>query len=65
MRIYTMKQKLSVSLEENLLKSIDKLVDTGKFRNKSHLVEFSVNAIVERENKQNGVNNEEQEDKNE
>ena len=41
-----MKQKLSVSLEETLLKSIDKLVGTGKFRNKSHVVEFSVNKII-------------------
>lgn len=41
-----MKQKLSVSLDENLLKLIDELVDTGKFRNKSHVVEFSVNKIV-------------------
>lgn len=41
-----MKQKLSVSLDENLLKSIDELVNTGKFRNKSHVVEFSVNKTV-------------------
>lgn len=45
-RNYVMKQKLSVSLEENLLKLIDELVDTGKFRNKSHVVEFSVNKII-------------------
>ena len=41
-----MKQKLSVSLEENLLKLIDKLVRTGRFRNKSHVVEYSVNKVV-------------------
>lgn len=51
---YTMKQKLSVSLDENLLKSIDELVDTGKFRNKSHLVEYSVNAIVKQESEKTG-----------
>jgi len=48
-----MKQKLSVSLDENLLKSIDKLVETGKFRNKSHLVEYSLNKIMNPENKEN------------
>lgn len=49
-----MKQKLSVSLNENLLKQIDKLVETGKFRNKSHVVEFSVNKIVENEGEVGG-----------
>lgn len=44
-----MKQKLSVSLEENLLKSIDKLVETGKFRNKSHFVEYSLNIAIKNE----------------
>jgi len=42
-----MKNKLSVTLDENLLKSIEELVRTGKFRNKSHLVEYSVNKVVE------------------
>ena len=41
-----MKQKLSVSLNEDLLKLIDELVNTGKFRNKSHVVEFSVNKVI-------------------
>ena len=41
-----MKQKLSVTLDERLLKMIDELVETGVFRNKSHLVEYSVNKIV-------------------
>tara|TARA_Y100000310_G_scaffold256113_1_gene263832 strand:+ start:6350 stop:6502 length:153 start_codon:yes stop_codon:yes gene_type:complete len=45
-----MKQKLSVSLDENLLKIISELVNTGKFRNKSHLVEYSVNKVVEENN---------------
>ncbi len=45
-----MKQKLSVSLDENLLKIIGELVNTGKFRNKSHLVEYSVNKVVEENN---------------
>ena len=44
-----MKQKLSVSLEEDLLKSIDRLVETGKFRNKSHFVEYSLNNAVKNE----------------
>ena len=43
---YTMKQKLSVSLEENLLKLVGELVNTGKFRNKSHLVEYSLSKMI-------------------
>ena len=45
-----MKRKISVSIEENLFESLEKLVDTGKFRNKSHLVEFSLNKIISEEN---------------
>jgi len=41
-----MKQKLSVSLEENLLKLVGELVNTGKFRNKSHLVEYSLSKMI-------------------
>jgi len=42
-----MKNKLSISIEESLLKLIDQLVISGRFRNKSHLVEYSVNKVVE------------------
>ncbi|MEK6872156.1 MAG: ribbon-helix-helix domain-containing protein [Nanoarchaeota archaeon] len=44
-----MKQKLSVTLDENLLQEIDRIVQTGKFRNKSHFVEYSINDILKRE----------------
>ena len=47
---YTMKRKLSISIEEKLLESIDKLVNTGKFRNKSHVVEYTLNKFMEDEN---------------
>ena len=44
-----MKQKLSVTLDENLLQEIDRIVQTGKFRNKSHFAEYSINDILKRE----------------
>jgi len=44
-----MKQKLSVSLDEKLLKVIDELVNTGRFRNKSHFVEYSLNVVIKNE----------------
>lgn len=49
MPYYTMKQKLSITLDEELLKLIDKLVETGKFRNKSHFVEYSLNSVIKQE----------------
>lgn len=46
-----MKQKLSITLEERLIRKIDEKVKDGLFRNKSHLVEFSVNKLLkEKEN---------------
>ncbi len=51
-----MKQKLSITLDENLLKLIDKIVETGKFRNKSHFVEYSLNFVINNEqNKQREI----------
>jgi metal-responsive CopG/Arc/MetJ family transcriptional regulator len=45
-----MKAKISVSLEENLLKELDKYAKQGLFRNKSHVVEFALNKFL-KENK--------------
>ena len=41
-----MKQKISISIDENKIKKIEELLKNGKFRNKSHVVEFSVNKIL-------------------
>ena len=45
-----MKQKLSVTLDEKTLVLIDKNIKDGLFRNKSHVVEFSINKVL-KENK--------------
>tara|TARA_Y100000310_G_scaffold296553_1_gene328889 strand:+ start:265 stop:462 length:198 start_codon:yes stop_codon:yes gene_type:complete len=42
-----MKQKLSVTLDEELVQEIVRLRSTGKFRNKSHIVEFAVKKLLE------------------
>jgi len=47
-----MKHKLSVSLDEELVQKIMSSLSTGKFRNKSHVVEFAVKKLLEAE--QNG-----------
>ena len=45
-----MKDKLSISIEEGLVKKIDKEIEKGLFRNKSHLVEYAVNKFLEENN---------------
>jgi len=42
-----MRGKLSISVEEELIQKIEKEVETGLFRNKSHLVEYAVNKLLE------------------
>ena len=41
-----MKQKLSITVEEQIVEQIEELVKEGKFRNKSHAFEYSVNKIL-------------------
>lgn len=44
-----MKSKLSVTLDEALVQKIAEALSTGRFRNKSHVVEFAVNKLLEEE----------------
>ena len=45
-----MKTKLSITLDEELVNEIIKTLSTGKFRNKSHVVEYAVKKLLEVEN---------------
>ena len=45
-----MKQKLSITLDEELVGEIVKTLSTGRFRNKSHVVEYAVKKLLEVEN---------------
>ena len=48
-----MKQKLSITIEEETIKLLDNVIKGGVFRNKSHAIEFSLNKILkEKENDQ-------------
>jgi Arc/MetJ-type ribon-helix-helix transcriptional regulator len=38
-----MKQKLSISIEQDSIRKIEQKVNEGVFRNKSHLIEFAIN----------------------
>lgn len=50
-----MKQKISVTLDEETVFEIQNQLRTGKFRNKSHVVEYAVKRLLEDE-VQNSIN---------
>jgi len=47
-----MKKKLSISIEEETITELDVFVEEGVFRNKSHLIEFAIDKLLEE--KKNG-----------
>jgi len=40
-------KKISISIDEKTLLKIIEHIDKGKFRNKSHAIEFAVNYLLE------------------
>ncbi len=44
-----MKQKLSITIDEETVEMIDEAVQKGTFRNKSHAIEFSLKRILKQE----------------
>ena len=51
-----MKHKLSVTLDEELVKKIFSALSTGKYRNKSHVVEYAVQKLLENESSARKIN---------
>ena len=46
-----MKQKLSITIDEEKIEYLDKLLKEGSFRSKSHIIEFVLSKFLkEREN---------------
>lgn len=45
-----MKEKISVSIERETVELIEESVKKGSFRNKSHVVEFSLNKLLKENN---------------
>ncbi|KKN05000.1 hypothetical protein LCGC14_1091680 [marine sediment metagenome] len=43
------KKQIPVSLEEDLIDKLNKLVDSGKYRSRSHAAEFLINKGLEQE----------------
>jgi Arc/MetJ-type ribon-helix-helix transcriptional regulator len=42
-----MKQKLPITMDDGTVQNILRTVATGKFRNKSHVVEYAVKKLIE------------------
>jgi len=45
-----MKHKLSITIDEQAVLDILKAIESGRFRNKSHFVEFAVKKLLEEKN---------------
>jgi len=43
------KGKISITLDQSILESIESLTNSHKFRNRSHLIEYCVNKFLEKE----------------
>jgi len=48
-----MKEKLSVTIDEENARLLEKLLDESEFRNKSHIVEFAIVRLLEEIKKEN------------
>ena len=44
-----MKQKLSITIDADKVKLIDEMLKQGRFRNKSHLLEYSLDRLLKEE----------------
>ena len=45
-----MKQKLSITIDEEKVEKIDEILKKGLFRNKSHILEFALTKFLEEKN---------------
>lgn len=44
-----MKQKISITIDEEKVKIMDEILREGKFRSKSHVLEYSLNKFLKEE----------------
>jgi len=45
-----MKQKLSITIDEEKIKIIEEMLKQSRFRSKSHVIEYSLSKFLEGEN---------------
>tara|TARA_Y100000310_G_C20366270_1_gene661339 strand:+ start:499 stop:645 length:147 start_codon:yes stop_codon:yes gene_type:complete len=41
-----MKQKISVTIDKEKIKELDRVLEEGKFRNKSHIIELGLEKML-------------------
>ncbi|MBS3156892.1 hypothetical protein J4442_01820 [Candidatus Woesearchaeota archaeon] len=46
-----MKKKLSITIGEEKIKELEKFILNGRFRNKSHIIEYSLDKFLKGEEK--------------
>ncbi len=47
-----MKQKISITIDKEVLDLVENAISSGKFRNRSHVLEYSVKKLIANEKKQ-------------
>jgi len=47
-----MKERISATIEKETVKLIEKLLETGKYRNKSHVIEKAIELLEEKERRE-------------
>ena len=48
-RVILMAENIGVALDEKTIEGIGRLVSSGKYRNRSHVVEYAVNSLIKKE----------------
>ena len=43
-----MRTKLSISVDDRLVKQVEKIVDEGRFRSKSHMMEYALKSFLKK-----------------
>ena len=46
-----MKDKISITINPELIKIIDEMLKDAKFRNRSHVIEYSLNKMIQENEK--------------
>ena len=41
-----MKKKLSITVDEDKVRKIEEIVENGRFRNKSHIIEYALDSYL-------------------
>lgn len=48
------KEKISITVDKEILDLVDELLQSGKFRNRSHAIEYGVKKFLDEENGSEG-----------